>query len=550
MAITSVSDRPVRVPAPEAQPNPRPVNAPNAPAAPAAAAAPKVTTVPAIEDTYKPTLPRSGNLGREAMTSKLTAGGGYVQLDQLPDTLKAQLRTAGVTDRDLAAVAGSDGAIRGKEDFQRLFSQLDKGDKNGSADSVALTDQRGQATAQGRALQELDRHIAANRNRAAAEGGTRFAGDKRLEAAAKGGPALRAGETGEHIEKVQTALADMGLGNKETMKKGVYDEATMQGVRRFQREAGLTQDGLAGKDTLGALTATAPKAGQVSKASADYDKLFADGRVDIGIAVGFDEDGHHGMVETDVRVGLQKQGFKETPLADIEKMAPADRERLGLTDQRLDKNAAYFLKDDGAGNKDDAVARMITPAKGGPAALEGYKQMLRQDELVVYGGHARYGTGPDFDKKSSGEGNFVVDGHGNRRGDHLPGELRSAIPDTQRSDLSQVAERPAYQVLGFHGCTTEDYLTRLRANAPGGRDSKSTDVYTTSMVGRFNHVGPSISNLVGGTMERQSNRQIMELQNASFAQMLRGWKIPGKEGDPREGSLLITGSGFLDSKER
>ena len=123
-------------------------------------------------------------------------------------------------------------------------------------------------------------------------------------------------------------------------------------------------------------------------------------------------------------------------------------------------------------------------------------------------------------------------------------------PDTGRSDLPQVAERPAYQVLGFHGCTTEDYLTRLRANAPGGRDSKSTDVYTTSMVGRFNHVGPSITNLVGGTMERQSNRQIMELQNASFAQMLRGWKIPGREGDPREGSLLITGSGFLDSKER
>jgi len=72
MAIASVSDRPVRSLAstPEAQPSPRSVSAPAAPVAP------KVTTAPAIEDTYKPTLPRSGNLGREAMTSKLTAGGG------------------------------------------------------------------------------------------------------------------------------------------------------------------------------------------------------------------------------------------------------------------------------------------------------------------------------------------------------------------------------------------------------------------------------------------------------------------------------------------
>jgi len=553
MAVTLAP--PPRLSIPEKKlPEQQPI--PAAPAAPVAPVTPAVTTKPAPEgDTFtragKPVLPASGNLSRETAVSRLSAGGGYVQLDQMPETLKTSLRDAGIKDTDLAALAGNDGAIRGRDDFNKLFAAADKNDKNGSSDSVALTDKQGRQTAQGKAFSALDQHIADSRNRAVAEGGARFAGDKRLDAASRGGAALKPGESGPHVEKVQQALVDMGLGNAETMEKGKYDADTAQAVSRFQRETGLTQDGMAGKDTLGALAATAPKPGEASKASAEYDKIFKDGRADMGIAVGFDEDNSHKRVEYDVRKGLTDKGFKETSMAQIEAMPAADRERLGLTAQRLDKNAAYFLKDDGAGNADDAVVRMVTPTNGGPAALESYKKMLREDEVVTYGGHARYGSGPDFDPKSSGAGNFVVDGHGNRRGDHLPDELRAAIPDTKRSDLPQVEARPAYQVLGFHGCTTEDYLTRLRANgAAGSRDTKSTDVYTTSMVGRFGHVGPSLATMANATMERKTNRQIMELQNASFRTLLEGYKIPGKEGDPKEGALLFTGSGFLDNGQR
>ncbi len=493
------------------------------------------------------TLPTTGNLSRSTMADRLSQGGGFLDVDKLPESMKKTLGGAGITDKDLGELAGPDRAIRGREDFQKLFDRVERGDKNGKKDSVALTDAQGRPTAAGHAMRALDQHVADGRVRTAREGGQRFAGNTTLDATMKGDKALKPGERGEHVERVQQALADMGYGNPETMGKGAFDSATAEGVRRFQRDAGLKPDGMVGRDTLGALAATAPKPGEQSTRAADFDRLYKDGRLDIGVAVGFDEENNHKPVESQVRAGLTARGFTPLSQEQIAAMPEADRTRLGLGADRLDPKASYYLRDDGAGGKDDAVVRLISPDQGGASARDSYKRSMAQDELVMYGGHARYGTGPDFDAKSSGAGNFVVDGNGNRRGDHVPDELRAAVGSKTRSDLSEVTARPDYQILSFAGCTTEDYVHRLRSTEAGGRDARSTDVWTTSMVGRFGHIAPSILNQIDGTLDRKTNRQIQEQQNSTFKTMLEAWKIPGKEGDPREGALLFVPSGTLDN---
>lgn len=66
-------------------------------------------------------------------------------------------------------------------------------------------------------------------------------------------PTLRRGSTGEYVTLLQTKLIQMGYDCGQTGADGKYGDKTVAAVKAFQRDAGLTVDGVCGKNTWAAL---------------------------------------------------------------------------------------------------------------------------------------------------------------------------------------------------------------------------------------------------------------------------------------------------------
>jgi len=83
----------------------------------------------------------------------------------------------------------------------------------------------------------------------------RFASDARLQAASNNSPAMRYGETGEPVRKVQQALIDLGFPlpastNRTGAPDGIFGTETVGALQAFQRRESLAQDGIAGRQSL------------------------------------------------------------------------------------------------------------------------------------------------------------------------------------------------------------------------------------------------------------------------------------------------------------
>jgi peptidoglycan hydrolase-like protein with peptidoglycan-binding domain len=88
----------------------------------------------------------------------------------------------------------------------------------------------------------------------------RFANNARLQAASENNPPLRRGETGDAVAILQQALVDLGFKMPISLSQGspdgIYGAETEGTVRQFQKNQAFApsgQDGIAGRDTLGAL---------------------------------------------------------------------------------------------------------------------------------------------------------------------------------------------------------------------------------------------------------------------------------------------------------
>jgi peptidoglycan hydrolase-like protein with peptidoglycan-binding domain len=340
---------------------------------------------------------------------------------------------------------------------------------------------------------------------------------------------------------VQQALIDVGALPEDHGVTGTYDAATAAAVRRFQRDVGLGIDGRIGADTLSALASTAPPPGQRLERFAEYDRMFADGRLDVTIAVGFDEGSAHVGTEREILSGLRAQGYR---VLDPSRMSTDERARYGLTADRYDPNARYFARtfqDPQSGRDVTAVVRFITPGTDGARARASFEQAMRQDEVVMYNGHARYGTGPDFDRMSSGAGNFVIDPHGNRSHHGPPAGLRDAIRG-RSSDLASLRGRPDYQLLIMDGCSTEEYLHNMRNPSVFNRSMTDTDIISTQAQPRFMWTGQPALRFLSGLTARESNNSIFRDQATMEQAYLRRH---GLEAEAVEAGHTFAESGFL-----
>lgn len=476
--------------------------------------------------------------------SDLGRDGGSINVASMSTDLQKAIKASGANEaevkKELATIAGSDGIIRGQSELGALFKYVDSFDKNGSASSIA-TSKDGVDTTSGKLYAALKGDADGSRAAASKKGALRFAGDTRLEAVASGSQVLKVGSKGSSVRKVQETLLDMGY-KIPGGASGTFDAKTAHAVKQFQRDVGLEADGKVGKDTLGALKQTAPAPGKRLERSAEYDKLYKDGRLDMTVAIGYDEGGAHQAKALEVVNGLKKDGYK--PL-DVSKLDAKEKTRLGLTPDRYDPNAQYFhktFKDPKTGKDVDAVVRMIEPGTDGKAARDSFKQGLEQDEVVIYAGHARYGTGPDFDDKKSGDGNFVVDEKGNRHHEKPPAALKKALKG-RKTDLDQLKGRPDYQLVIMNGCSTEEYLKNLRdPETFKGRNDTNTDLITTSQPTWVATGGDHVLAFMRGVTSRQNNSDMLSAHDQIELDYSK--KIGETSGEQCFGS-----NGFLNNAE-
>jgi peptidoglycan hydrolase-like protein with peptidoglycan-binding domain len=93
----------------------------------------------------------------------------------------------------------------------------------------------------------------------------RYAGDADLEAAYDNSPALRRGNRGEAVKKIQQGLVDAGFPMPVSLKSGspdgVFGRETRDTVTAFQDKYGLAPDGAIGRQTMGKLDELAGSVG-------------------------------------------------------------------------------------------------------------------------------------------------------------------------------------------------------------------------------------------------------------------------------------------------
>ncbi len=276
-----------------------------------------------------------------------------------------------------------------------------------------------------------------------------------LSGAARPLPVLLArGAKGPAVVELQVALERAGHALEVWGADGSFGRETTRALSAFQKAQRLPVTG-----TLDARTQDALRAAGTAR-SPEYGQLFADGVLRTTLAVGYDEVQAHVPEVARVKAGLAARGF--LPL-DASRLPAAELARLGLTATARDVFQRTFTRD---GKPVTAVLQLVTPDM--PDARARFVDGLKTDELVLYGGHGRYGSGPDFDDINSTAGNFVVGTPS------TPGKVKLGPNDLSRTQLN-----PGYQLLFFDGCNTFRYFDDLRAKA-AGKSTASLDVIGTT----------------------------------------------------------------------
>lgn len=290
-------------------------------------------------------------------------------------------------------------------------------------------------------------------------------------------PPLRRGARGPEVVRVQAQLERSGHTLARWGTDGRFGQETAAAVREFQRLHGLPGTGAVDQQTLLALEARA-----ATPRTPEYAALLADGVLRVALAVGYDESGAHLPELRKVLGGLVARGY--TP------MTPDEVEFFGLEPGR---NAWVRHPEAGSGEA-PVVLELITPDT--PDAKERFAQAMAGTELVLYGGHGRYGSGPDFDDLRSPAGNFVV---GTAT---VPGVVTHGP-----NDLPTTGFTSEYQLLFFSGCSTERYFDELRT-LPAGKDTKNLDLLGSTRELYWNATAANLFALLDGVTAGQPFEQL------------------------------------------
>jgi len=333
----------------------------------------------------------------------------------------------------------------------------------------------------------------------------RFTGDPMLQMVMAGYGALRPGTKGPYIWKIQAALRDLGFDVGSHGADGDYGSGTAAAVKAFQDAYNVpsepasgtatltdaaTERGTVNGVTMALLDAYAPAqapadspAAELSQGHApDYAALFGDGDFEVTLAIGYDDNSmaHRRKKDQATATLTTMMGFSMT---DPRTASNSEITDAGLTPGALDREILYFTKTIHSvttGAPVDVTVKLLAAehnGRDGARRRDLFREALEEDDAVLYTGHARAGTGPDFDAHASSAGNYVM-------GDGYNAHYNEEI-DGAENQLAQTDFDERYQIYQLWGCTTENYWQhvqpRLQERGEDGQRLEShKDIVTTN----------------------------------------------------------------------
>jgi Putative peptidoglycan binding domain len=316
--------------------------------------------------------------------------------------------------------------------------------------------------------------------------------DPALRDVASGKTELAKNAKGPAVGKMQEALQTAGYKLPRFGADGKFGDETVKALKKFQTDHCLKDTGRLDKQTMEQLSIASTK-------FPEYDKLFADGKLNTTIAVGYDEDRTDKGQTKDILAGLAKRGYTQLDpdKAATDKSMAERFKAAGIdpADAKTDK-LQYFTKTFKYGGKDvTSVVKLITADT--PQAKDKFAKAMGESEMVIYAGHGRYGSGPDFDDIKSPKGNFVIG---------KPYEAGHVTLNKGKTDLQKTAMTKDYQLMMFSGCTTNRYLDDLRA-VPG-KDSKNLDLIVSDDLLYWHNMEANAFQLLDGVEKGGSINEI------------------------------------------
>jgi len=305
----------------------------------------------------------------------------------------------------------------------------------------------------------------------------RFSDDPRLQQVLMGGKVLSRADSPDTVKRVQQALQDLGYNAPIYGVDGALGGETARLIKSFQRAQGLPVTGQINRATLRELDRVSTAPGQTMEKFPEYDRMFADGIFTSTLAVGFDEDSWHVTESNELRSDLSIDGYRElnpSNATDATLLSQAGYDPANLPSGVAFYNKPFTYK----GRQIQSVVQLITPDT--PDAVKQYEQGLIKSDFTTYMGHARYGTGPDFDPKESTAGNYVI---GVNSALHKAGKLKPGYDEHMNEILKDAPnnlektqfDKDRYQFWAFYACKTIDYDDELRALTMN-KDEKNLDL--------------------------------------------------------------------------
>ncbi|HET9640553.1 MAG TPA: DUF4157 domain-containing protein [Allosphingosinicella sp.] len=204
---------------------------------------------------------------------------------------------------------------------------------------------------------------------------------------------------------------EIKAGQKELRRLGLYSAAidTTMGDGMI---AGLGEafggDGwktLAAATALAQLKAAKPTPGKKGEHYYRWSEMFKDGMLDMVLGLGFDEAGWHNLGRPKITAALTKRGFADDKPGAIAiyKVAGQTVPKAAFGTFFVKKNAISYsppVNPSGKARKVDAIVRFVTSPTGaeGKQAASVFTEGMTKSDISFYAGHARYGSGPDFDR--------------------------------------------------------------------------------------------------------------------------------------------------------
>ncbi len=399
-----------------------------------------------------------------------------------------RLNKAGATDGKKMlddADANRDGKIEGNE-VDTLFKKLDDFDRDGSRQTISDAKAKGLVNA----LRAPGAPAPAAPAAPATSAPDLYGADPST---------LSKGAKGPDVKQAQEKLIKAGYDLPRHGADASFGDETAKAVKQFQTDQKLPPTGELDATTQARLD-KAPAASNVQ--FPEYGKMFKDGVMQTTLGLGFDEEGNDINLRRDMLQGLQERGF--APL-DVKNLSDDQLRKKGFDPSTIDKNGSYYSKTFQHEGKDvQALVRLVD--RNSPDAKSQFANGMKNDDLILYSGHGRMGSGPDFDHANSSAGNYVIGAPSEQ------GHYKLGANDVGK----QGALKNEYQLMFFDACNTFRYVDDLRSR-PKNKDASNLDIVASNRELPWSTSKADVLGMLDGVMGGKSIQDIkggLDRQNA------------------------------------